>query len=80
MCDSSIEGAVELDCNMRKLGPMSPTHSKHELYRSIQKGGSIPQHGLQLSTASDKTGVSLTIAVIKCDIGHVYVLSLGKTI
>jgi len=52
----STEGRAEFDQYIHKLGPMSPTHSKRELYRSVQKGGSIPQHGLQLSAASDRKG------------------------
>ena len=54
--DSSIEGQGAVDHHIYKLGPRSPTHSRHELYRSIQKGGNIPEHGLQLSTASDRKG------------------------
>jgi len=53
----STEGQVEFDQYIHKLGPMSPTQSKRELYRSIQKGGNIPQHGLQQPAASDRKGV-----------------------
>jgi len=56
--DDSTESRAELDQHIRKLGPMSPTRSKHELYRSIQKGGNIPEHGLQLSAANDRKGIS----------------------
>jgi len=55
----STESQADLDCHIRRLGPMSPTQSKHELYRSIQKGGRIPEHGLQLSTANGRRGQSL---------------------
>jgi len=57
--DDSTERQAEVDCHIRKLGPMSPTHSKHDLYRSIQKGGSIPEHGLQLSTTNDRRSESV---------------------
>jgi len=54
--DNSVEGRGEVDHQIYRLGPMSPTHSQHELYRSIQKGGNIPEHGLQLSAANDRKG------------------------
>jgi len=54
--DDSIESQAKPEPQIRRLGPMSPTHSKHELYRNIQKGGSIPEHGLQLSTTADRKG------------------------
>jgi len=55
--DDSIEGEA-VDHQIHRLGPMSPTHSGRELYRNIQKGGNIPDHGLQLSAATDRKGDS----------------------
>ena len=61
LTDASTEGRAQFDQHIHKLGPMSPTQSKHELYRSIQKGGNVPEHGLQLSVASDrKDSMSVT--------------------
>ena len=62
--NDSTEGRAELDQQLHKLGPMSPTQSKHELYRSIQKGGSIPEHGLQLSAASSRRGFLVAFAFV----------------
>jgi len=56
--ENSTDGEAAVDRHIYKLGPMSPTHSKRELYRSIQKGGNIPQHGLQLTAADDRKGYS----------------------
>jgi len=56
---NSTEGqGAEFDQYIRKLGPASPTQSERELYRSVQKGGNIPEHGLQLPTASNRTSIS----------------------
>jgi len=56
---NSKDNGAGVDYTIKKIGPMSPTHSKstvHELYRQIQKGGLIPQHGLQLSPAETRRG------------------------
>jgi hypothetical protein len=77
MFDISKDNGVGTDYTIRKIGPMSPTHSKgtvHELYRQIQKGGVIPQHGLQLSPAESprgKIGVESTLPTITRSWGKV---------